>query len=385
MNKIKNILSILTIVSILIGFKSCREKNTDEIEVKYLQINVNIDDAKIISANQWFSSIELIPLETREESLIGQYKKVIFYEGKFFILDSKQAIIFVYSADGDYLLSSLSKKGQGPGEYMSILDFDINKETNTIEILDASSYKIKKYDIEFNYLSDWTLPQELLPFTCFKILPYDRYAFYYGPIEKKQESIRIFSAPDKRIIKRLGSHLFKIEDIVTTQKNPFYEFDHQLFFTCPYPNNELYKIESEKWNIKKVGEYNFGKYTFTPDVMPDNRIGNFFQNNRSRYVFITNKYENKKYYLAFTYFKEDMYIVKYNKQTKNQEVISWKFSDGGMLLPPVFIDNDFLYLITDNQYLDKIINPQWLNPKSKRILNRINEDDNSVIIKYHLQ
>jgi hypothetical protein len=385
MNIIKKITSIVLLGSILIIFKSCQEKNTDKTVSEYLKINVNIEDVKIISATQWFSSVELIPLETNEKSLIGQWKKIIFHEGKFFILDRKQDVILVYNANGDYVSSSLSKKGHGPEEYMSILDFDISKETNTIEILDASSYKIKKYDTEFNYLNNWILPQNLLPFSYFKILPHDKYAFYYGPSEKDRESIRIFSANEKRVIKKLKPHPFFIEDIINTQGNPFYEFNNQLFFTYTYPNNESYKIELENWNIKKVVEYNFGKYTFTPDVMQSNRIGDFFQNNRSRYVFITNKYENKKDYLVFTYFKDDMYIIKYDKQTKSQEAISWKFSDGGMLLPPAFIDNDFLYIITENQYLSEVINQQLLSKTAKKILNQIKEDDNPVMIRYKFQ
>lgn len=341
MNTIKNTLSILILGSILVALEGCQEKSVNKTSAEYLKINVNINNARIIPAKQWFSSIELIPMETNEESLIGQWKKAIFHEENFFILDSKQGVIFIYNANGDYLLSSSSKKGQGPEEYMSILDFDINKETNTIEILDASNYKIKKYDREFNYLSSWTLPQDLLPFSRFKILSHDRYAFYYGPSEKDTESIRIFSAHEEQVIKKLRPHPFAIEDVISTQGNPFYEFNNQLFFTYTYPNNELYKIELKDWDIKKVVEYNFGKCTFTPDVMPDHRMRDFFQNNRNKYVFITNKYENNNYYLAFTYFKDDMYVIRYNKQTKNQEVISWKFSDGGMLLPPAFIDNDF--------------------------------------------
>jgi hypothetical protein len=187
------------------------------------------------------------------------------------------------------------------------------------------------------------------------------------------------------IIKKLGENPLLCAQLDKTEKNPFRKHGHKHSFTYSYPNNDLYVID-EALNLKKKIEYDFGKYTFTANVLPNDieQVRNFFMEKNERYIFVSNKYENINYYFAFLWFKNEMYISRFNKETQTQDIISWKFKLGGMLLPPILIDNNSFSIITDNQYLNNIIYPPLLDKQSKIITTNINEDDNLVIIKYYL-
>lgn len=67
----------------------------------------------------------VIPLETTNESLIGNIDKIVFHDNQFFILDQfKVRTIFVFSSTGKFMWK-LSKFGKGPGEFIEPTDFCI--------------------------------------------------------------------------------------------------------------------------------------------------------------------------------------------------------------------------------------------------------------------
>ncbi len=363
----------------------CYNDSTHE-NSQCLKIQANIEDARVASMNEWFESIEIARLETTSEAVFTKCNKAIYINDRFYILDEKRNGIFVFDKNGHYLKNSLAKSGSGPGEYYCIIDFDIDKQGN-IEIFDASAYRIRKYDKEFNYISEWTLPTDLLPFEKFKILSPDLYAFYSDPTEKRAETIQIYSISKGKILKKLCSQSQKVNYLDSSQRNPFYSLNNQTYFTFPYPNNYISEINIEKLESNKVVEYDFGKYTFGIDKISQEVLEerDFILKNKNKYVFVMNKFENNEYYFAFTAFKDDMYIIKYNKQTKLQDIISWKFKDGGIIIPPMFIDDNFLYVITDPIFVKDLINLQLLDSNSKTKMELIQEDDNPVVLKYKLK
>lgn len=119
-------------------FFSCspRSKKKDENE---LEIIIPFGEEKRTAlSTDWFSELTIIPLETTNQSLmnVNVNSKLLYYKNRFYILDRKQHVVFIFDENGKFLLSSKDKEGQGPGEYFSLIDFDINTEKDLIEILD---------------------------------------------------------------------------------------------------------------------------------------------------------------------------------------------------------------------------------------------------------
>lgn len=123
----KNVWKILTFV---ISFTMCTPKpQTDGT------IFVDLDKPEKASLFDYFRSIELIPLETSSEALIFAISKMIIHEDKYYALDKRQRIIFVFDKTGQFLFK-IDKKGLGAGEYLFIEDFNINPFTGNMEILE---------------------------------------------------------------------------------------------------------------------------------------------------------------------------------------------------------------------------------------------------------
>ena len=109
-------LSAIAFGALLILFCSCGEKKSDI---------VSIDLKNCVAPAEMFEpDFEIIPLETTEESLIGEIEKVKLQDSCFFVEDNTQKAILIFDWKGKYL-NKISRLGRGPGEYTNILDFDV--------------------------------------------------------------------------------------------------------------------------------------------------------------------------------------------------------------------------------------------------------------------
>lgn len=70
--------------------------------------------------------IVYVPLETKEECLIGEVEKIIVKQDKIFVADfTVSKTLFVFDMQGKFLFK-INKRGKGPGEYIQFHDFDVN-------------------------------------------------------------------------------------------------------------------------------------------------------------------------------------------------------------------------------------------------------------------
>jgi hypothetical protein len=145
--------------SLFVYMTSCNTDKVDNRLVKNtncLNIRVTGDTRQLLQIDSIFSEFNIIQLETKNECLISQILKVILYADRIYIID-KIGKLFVFNINGRFLFE-IGKKGRGPGEYIILRDFDIDKDGN-IYILDF--LKILKFDndgtfkekISFNFLS----------------------------------------------------------------------------------------------------------------------------------------------------------------------------------------------------------------------------------------
>lgn len=106
-----------------------------------------------LKLSEFAEHIEIIPLETTSESLIGEIKRIIHRNGKYYMLVTNgysNARVLVFDDLGKYLLK-IDKVGQGRGEYLDMADFAL---TSNAEIKIAAYKKIVTYDSVGNYMRE---------------------------------------------------------------------------------------------------------------------------------------------------------------------------------------------------------------------------------------
>ena len=101
-----------------------------------------------LKLSDFTESIELIPLQTDEECLIGTVGKIKFRNDMYYVGSASMQTdkILVFGEDGEFLYK-LDKRGQGPDEYLEIQDFDVMENSNVL-IITQSDHRLCIYNIE---------------------------------------------------------------------------------------------------------------------------------------------------------------------------------------------------------------------------------------------
>ena len=113
---------------------------------------VDLDKAKIYPdtaflASSLFKSLKIVPLETNELCLIGRINKIMVFDQYIFVLDNTIAnSLYMFDKEGRFI-RKIGSVGQGPGEYIGISDFAIDRVNRTIYIIGSRLPRIHKYDL----------------------------------------------------------------------------------------------------------------------------------------------------------------------------------------------------------------------------------------------
>ncbi|MCK9304656.1 MAG: 6-bladed beta-propeller, partial [Bacteroidales bacterium] len=109
---------------------------------------------------------EYIPLETNNNSLLGNIRKIFFEKSMFYVVDNNN-VCKIFDRKGKYL-KTIDRKGNGPEEYAQISDINVDPETGNILILERNN--IKEFDISGKFIKKIESPEKTFTFFNFTIL-----------------------------------------------------------------------------------------------------------------------------------------------------------------------------------------------------------------------
>ncbi|MBQ2787412.1 MAG: 6-bladed beta-propeller [Bacteroidaceae bacterium] len=110
---------------------------TDIATINWDCLNINNEEFKLSSI---FSNYSLLSLENSKSSFIGEISKIEYYDSLLLVLDKKHlSKIFVFNNTDGKFYRTIGKIGQGPGEYLSLNDFSIDKENNKVTTVPLKS------------------------------------------------------------------------------------------------------------------------------------------------------------------------------------------------------------------------------------------------------
>lgn len=174
--------SILFII-LSVCLLSCQhaEDSTKDSTIETIPVFSNYTAELPFSA--FVDTIELIPLETTEEILIGEITRLIFNDGKYYIRSTnsmQNEKLFVFNENGNYI-RKIGNKGVGPGEYIRFHDFTI---ANDDHIVLADYQQLLHFDPEgkFLYTTKSEFPRAEGDFALFEILPTKDHAYLGVPL-----------------------------------------------------------------------------------------------------------------------------------------------------------------------------------------------------------
>ena len=255
-----NILFIILSFSLL----SCQHKgdSTKNSTIETIPVFSNYTAELPFSA--FVDTIELIPLETTEDNLIGEITRVIFNDGKYYIRSTngmQNPKLFVFNENGKYI-KKISKQGVGPGEYLDFEDFTI---ANDNHIVIGDYQRLLHFDLQGQFLHAKKIetPPTEGNFSPVEILP-----------TRNNEYLTFLSFPQKHLLLRINNE-GKQDFFFDPGKNgalkcqflrtwrALFSTDSCFYLSYPYCDT-IYSISSD---LSKITPSYYIDYT--PKKLPD--------------------------------------------------------------------------------------------------------------------
>lgn len=213
---------------------------------------VNVPDIWKVKREAFLSeiaeSIEYIPLETTDESLVGNVLDVQLTEDYIFIsqrIRDKRPLL-QFDRSGNFI-RQIGKIGRGPEEYVAMRGFSIDKDRKRIYVLASYNGTVHTYSFDGDYIKSFKFPQS------------------YGSIVWSKDSSFIcyhesLTGTEKNIFEERNSNN-EVEQYV---RNTFL-WQHKLNYVTGFGNNKLkvfYRL-NDKLHFKST--YNDTVFTYNGD------------------------------------------------------------------------------------------------------------------------
>lgn len=355
---------------ILIGCGTNTKETTANDQLDSIPV---INLARGVVENSSFSisdvakKVEIVSLEVTDGSILADISKLLVTDNDIWIKHYKEERILRFSRSGKFL-NFVGKIGQGPEEYITLYDFNVDESQKEVYVISAL-YGVKVYDYEGHYKRRATNQKIDDMFTATK----EQFVFYnqsiylsqnlcvQKPIANPKDSLWSIALVDsmfkkKKIFKNpihIGKEILLVEhrskpesfDIVN------YWTEHQTSiglygneFTVKYPDTDtiyLYNVEHEDFvpQYSILTEEEKGDYEFTHLWIKERKAFDYFT--------LINYYPTLNYIYLVGSKGKSIYTYCYNKEdgtvkleVRDEKMIERKlpwFSQPHMFLPHSFV------------------------------------------------
>lgn len=102
------------------------------------------------------SNVKLLPLETNQNSLIGEISDIQMDGSNIFVLDRKNQVLKRFDKNGRYL-NDIGRQGKGPGEFINLFCFCVLPGKNMVIISDQIGVALRFYTFEGKHVLDFKM------------------------------------------------------------------------------------------------------------------------------------------------------------------------------------------------------------------------------------
>lgn len=346
--------------------------------------NKNIPFEEINFSNKYISlenelNFKFIPLETNNECLIGSISNIQIQNNLIFILEGhKNENLYIFDMDGKFV-SKVGTKGAGPGQYIKIIDFDIDTKNQQIILSDMYKGCLLHYDLNtYKFLRTTNTD---FYYNQFCILPDNNILFFNS---NGFENPNIFNVKKKYYIQETDNYAIPRRSYYKANfttpytlknkgKNNFYKYNNEIYvyhhlfpYIWKYKDKDInakYHIKLDNYifpdiNFLKENSMSSGKERdYTPQLINSNYITNYRIDESSDIISISIQKNNMPIQALYNKKKREGYLFSLKDYYKSLNL--------GMLMFPIGSTdeyiighiqmNDDIQLVKENMKLHKII------------------------------
>lgn len=353
----------------------------------HVEVEQNLRSTKSIPLSSLGNKIEYITLETKPECLIRHISGIAFTGSYIFVSDNDR--FFEFDRKGT-LVRQIGSKGRGPEEYLSILDFWVNEEMNSIFVLSDSKMIVYDFDGKFkNYAN--------LDFFSMRFVK-DRsnFIFYIGNIPvTTNDPVYSWIVTDMKakILFRLENYHKRIHRSVAIGVTPLYSYNGIAHF-MEFGSDTVFYLKDtipEPYALIKLGDLKID-----PDAEPtEDRRAYALRQSKKLWTYDINEDSSYIFMSLLWGFTDSLEYCVFNKENMETTILKGKGLindlDGGMPFWPRYIYNDSILVdnvdaITLKEYVVseafKDAQARDLKKKSelKKLADSLDETDNPILI-----
>jgi hypothetical protein len=363
---------------------------------------IDIDAKKSITEigmSEIFSTIEYIPLETNDEHLIGEMSQIFVFKDRLYMADIRQTqSVFCYTKEGKFLYE-LNRKGQGPGEYISLDNIGIDHDKERLLIYAGNM--LLEYDLDGNYIESHKID---LWANDFSYIGNNRVAFYgdYATnteYEKRQITPNLFIVEDYNNVIHTDIHFPSSANMsaLTSSLNYFSNSNNGTVTLLSAYNDTIYYVTAD--TLKRAYYIDFGdmkknknfyQLIYSPtatrksihEYEMNHDVCNIITVSETKDCFFFAYYHRNIYHYVFYYKDTKRIIDVYKKYTDEIEPIYPIVDDiyGIRFAIPSCTDGHSFYSYIDAYEIAEI-KASITDIELKKKFENLSEYDNPVIIK----
>ena len=367
--------------------------------------------------SDFFSSIELIPLETKQECLINS-SIVAVNDSFIFIVGERQ--LYVFDRSGNFL-NQIGEIGRGPGEYTSAADFFFNNDGATVFVENYT--QILEYKFDGKFIRSIRKPEPDDPLTnCLYVgdnifvgsVRYDGNNEYkYCLFDGNGDIIEFF--PNYIFFNRIRQ--FASRDDLALQPVRIY---NQIYLK-DYVNDTIYVLADSK--LEPAYVFDLGKYSYPKELLEGVGLGVPGMNIPYNIFWFTPRFVGSTKYFFYElwvpkvlprpkgklkyckirhqYFPDDILIFGIFDREQNVNLLLDTDQhhqrgiindiDGGLPIFPRYYAGDGVVvdiweaeemkeMLTEEYFSKQTIKDRQAHQKLKEVLKNLDEEDNPVVV-----
>lgn len=389
---------ILICLFFLVAIGSCRpsfeSSIKDRANIETITINPkSIFDSNLL-ASSFIDSFIYIPLETYEDIFIGKIRAIYEWDNRFYIWDEQTSAIIIFNHEGKFI-KKIMHRGRGPKEYVNLKCLYHNPRNGDLNIYCDRSQSILQYDYNGNFKK--RIPCKFIT-ADFTLLGEDSWALYGGKYPNEEVFKETFPKQCRYIVMK-DNELIK-KDLAGEFKNEYMrEPDKKMFFFSFFDTtsliesfgNDIYRIGMKGELIPRFyidfGEYNY-PLTFETHSNEIETIIDARKNKSDKWCKVFRIFEtNEILYIDYFY---DKYLCKaiYSKMSKTTYNIGpvWLNNIDGIAMPQIHHScGKYLLGSIESYNLLQAANSKIASPGLKKMVRKMNEMDNPVIVKMRIK
>lgn len=279
-------------------------------------------------------SLDIIPLESKDGSLMGSIESLKYNDSLFFCLDYRGKQIYSFDAQGNFRCL-VGTNGRGHGEYLKPNCIGIDTYNKQLLVLDNGK-NIKRYDYEGNFISsdefnfhleDFVItPKSLCLFTSKRVNYKTDDDDYWGSEltivdRKNHNSVNRYIPVNKALFPADDAHVTLREKVPFGQLADSYTFHYNF-------TDLIYSIDKKTSEVKVKYVVDFGKNAYKDNLadMGTQEALEYIGSHSKKAGFVHDVMETDNF-LMFNYVSNSTNSIYFKSKTTNKSVNGYFVDD----------------------------------------------------------